>query len=579
MGLFEQLQKTSARLGLTSKAVRALRYVSLLAFLAGIAWLLVLPVEGQFRNTYISENALLPAQAYTHFRESEWNIVRGYREEVRALEGVDEETRTQTLARWFDEIGLQVATQPWDAAFRGETSNGTNLYSILHAPRGGQTEAMVLVAPWTNQDGRFNEGGVALVLALARYFKRWSIWSKNLIFVVPSDSHYALRSWVQAYHTTLEATAGAIEGALVLDYPERSDYVDKVEISYEGLNGQLPNLDLVNSAVRIAEHEHLPVVVQGVHGGYAKYSDRLVTMLRGVLAQLLAGIRPGPGSENFSGWRIDAVTVHAIGTDGPMDITTFGRVAESVFRSINNLLEHFHQSFFFYLLLAPRKFVSIGTYLPAAMLVANSYSVMAIDMFLNTPRPTAHAFSMTVLLPLASNVAVFALCAVLGYVVLAVPDETTANGVMVSALALGLLVPVVARRYIRAVPRWLPFAYAVTMILHGLFLTTTAMLNFSLAMALGVLTLPLAWIRPGMPLRKGLALLVLGCPATGLFTLSALGDVPLPDLVRGLLWAWSGLHVWTWVAVAGFWLPVWSMSVVALTASGPLAVAPDQKNK
>lgn len=86
MGLFEVIQRVAIRLQLASKMVRILPGLSLIAALAGIMLLLVLPMDGQFRNTYISENALLPAQAHTYFRESEWNIVRGYREEVHSLE-------------------------------------------------------------------------------------------------------------------------------------------------------------------------------------------------------------------------------------------------------------------------------------------------------------------------------------------------------------------------------------------------------------------------------------------------------------------------------------------------------------
>jgi glycosylphosphatidylinositol transamidase len=46
------------------------------------------------------------------------------------------------------------------------------------------------------------------------------------------------------------------------------------------------------------------------------------------------------------------------------------RLIESTARSLNNLLEHFHQSFFFYLLPGPRRYVSIGMYYPPLVLVA-----------------------------------------------------------------------------------------------------------------------------------------------------------------------------------------------------------------
>jgi len=50
---------------------------------------------------------------------------------------------------------------------------------------------------------------------------------------------------------------------------------------------------------------------------------------------------------------------------------THCRLIEGVIRSINNLLEKFHQSFFLYLLTSPGKFVSVGIYMiPFTLLVA-----------------------------------------------------------------------------------------------------------------------------------------------------------------------------------------------------------------
>lgn len=43
-----------------------------------------------------------------------------------------------------------------------------------------------------------------------------------------------------------------------------------------------------------------------------------------------------------------------------------GRALEGMFRKLNHLLERLHQSFFFYVLPALSRFVSIGLYMPAA---------------------------------------------------------------------------------------------------------------------------------------------------------------------------------------------------------------------
>ena len=117
------------------------------------------------------------------------------------------------------------------------------------------------------------------------------------------------------------------------------------------------------------------------------YRERLQTMLRGMANQGL-GHATGPHS-CFVPYHVDAITVRASG-QGREDDMALGRVIESLFRSLNNLMEHFHQSFFLYLLLDTKRFVSIGTYLPSAMLVAANFSIMAIALWVVSGRPPKH---------------------------------------------------------------------------------------------------------------------------------------------------------------------------------------------
>jgi glycosylphosphatidylinositol transamidase len=76
------------------------------------------------------------------------------------------------LEEFFKASGLKIARQKYEYKSAGETYGGENIYAILHAPRGDATEAIVLVGAWRNMDGEINRSGVALVLTLARYFKR-----------------------------------------------------------------------------------------------------------------------------------------------------------------------------------------------------------------------------------------------------------------------------------------------------------------------------------------------------------------------------------------------------------------------
>lgn len=185
--------------------------------------------------------------------------------------------------------------------------------------------------------------------------------------------------------------SGALQGAIAIDYALDHRF-DGVHIIYDGTNGQLPNLDLINSIVNIAGGQMgMQTAIQGMQQHDDSYRDRLKTMLRGMLKQGL-GICAGPHS-SFIPYHVDAVTVQPYG-EGWHDEMAMGRVVEGTFRSLNNLLEHLHQSFFFYLLMQRDRFVSIGTYLPSAMLLAANFTIMAIFLWVKSGQPAAQVQHM-----------------------------------------------------------------------------------------------------------------------------------------------------------------------------------------
>lgn len=368
-------------------------YISALCVFIGVVWLFLLPLNEYSRYTYISENALLPGQVHTYFGGSEQHVFNAYKSEVQELAGRSQEDITIKLGEIFKSAGLRAATQKYEYRAAGKSYKGENVYAILNAPRGDATEAIVLVAAWTNMDGELNQSGVALVLTLARYFTRWSLWSKDIIILITSDSRAGPQAWVDAYHiedsgllvAPLPIKSGALQGVVVVDNALDHRF-DSLHIVYDGINGQLPNLDLFNTAVSIASGQMgIGTRLQRMWKHSDSYVERLQTVLRGMVSQGL-GHSSGPHS-SFIPYHVDAITLQAIG-DGPQDEMAMGRVVESVFRSLNNLLEHFHQSFFFYLLMQVDRFVSIGTYLPSAMLVAANFSIMAIALWVRSGRPS-----------------------------------------------------------------------------------------------------------------------------------------------------------------------------------------------
>lgn len=183
------------------------------------------------------------------------------------------------------------------------------------------------------------------------------------------------------YVAALPLKSGALQGALALDYAVDHRF-DGLHIIYDGTNGQLPNLDLINSLVNIAGGQMgVHTSIQGMEIHSNNYQDRLHTILRGMMRQSL-GLATGPHS-SFIPYHVDAITLQPYG-EGWHDEMALGRIIEGTFRSLNNLLEHLHQSFFFYLLMHRDHFVSIGTYLPSAMLLAANFSIMAIFLWVKS---------------------------------------------------------------------------------------------------------------------------------------------------------------------------------------------------
>lgn len=220
----------------------------------------------------------------------------------------------------------------------------------------------------------------------------WSLWSKDIIFVFPPDSYMGTQAWVDAYHDShdpsrispLPIKSGALQGAIAVDYVQEHRF-KSVHIVYDGINGQLPNLDLINSIVHIAGGQMgFGASLQGTWRISDKYADRLRTMLRGMLTQ---GVGHATGAHSsFIPYHVDAVTLQPYG-QGWQDEMALGRLIEGSFRSLNNLLEHLHQSFFFYLLMGKDRFVSIGTYLPSAMLLAANFTIMAVYLWVSSGQP------------------------------------------------------------------------------------------------------------------------------------------------------------------------------------------------
>ncbi|KAH8653322.1 Gaa1-like protein [Xylariales sp. PMI_506] len=589
-------------------------YLSLLLIVVGVAWLFMLPLNGYSRRTYISENALLPGQVHTYFGGSDQNVFRAYKHEINALEHKSNIEINDKLEDIFKGIGLKVGRQNYTYHASGNTYAGENVYAILQAPRGDATEAIVLVAAWKNVKDEFNRNGLPLALSLTRYFKRWSLWSKDIILVVPPESHAGMQAWVDAYHdahdpskvASLPIKSGALQGAIAIDYAQDGRY-EGVHIVYDGVNGQLPNLDLINSVVNICSGQMgLSSTIQEMWTHADNYNDRLKTMLRGMVKQGL-GHAVGPHS-SFIPYHVDAITVQPIGA-GWHDEMSLGRLIEGTFRSLNNLLEHLHQSFFFYLLMHKERFVSIGTYLPSAMLIAANFTIMAINLWvksgyrdnevisidkksINQPvttstttleneQPELHSGTAErhLFLPLG----LVAACHFLGLIPLFVFNHAPASLLVPSFVIFAILSAVIPQglSYILSTAyhptiQQYQLISSFSLLLLGMFLSSLATLNFSLAFLVGLLAAPLSFVRPLPSARPALLAqvcwlgLVLLSPATVVFAAALAGGVSLHTVLGQAAFGWGVWGMYTPLVVWCVWWPAWLVgSTVVLGRPGP----------
>lgn len=617
--------------------VRLPPYISFLCIIVGVIWLLLLPLDEYSRQTYISENALLPGQVHTYFAGSEQNIFRGYKKELEGLLADGDKKGTgrsgefspaisEKLQSIFRASGLKVATQNYEYNAAGIVHKGQNVYAIIHAPRGDATEAIVLVAAWTTVNGELNLNGVALALTLARYFKRWSLWSKDIIFLIPPDSKSGTQAWIDAYHDMhppsvqpLPSKSGALQGALAIEYPFEHPF-ESLHIVYDGVNGQLPNLDLFNTAVSIAGGQMgIGANLQEMWNHDDSYKMRLQTILRGMVKQGL-GYATGVHS-SFMPYHIDAITLQTRG-HGWQDEMALGRTVESLCRSLNNLLEHLHQSFFFYLLMQANRFVSIGTYLPSAMLIAGNFTVMAIALWMRSGyQKTIDASSNAsaqgdekrsiegsgsqeksgpagepskeeteengimerqLALPLTLVIGLHFLGLIPLYIFNNLPHQYFTSAIHIFAVINALLPFALAALLKRGpVPAPTPQQYLLiksfSLLLLGLFLSALATLNFSLSFMVGLLCAPLSFIGQ-LPscLRTGakkFAAIALGLiltrlsPPEVLMAVCWYAGVPVSTVLTQAAFGWTVWGMWTQVVVWCVWWPAWLSGNLLLASS------------
>uniref|UniRef100_A0A8C6PX22 GPI-anchor transamidase component GPAA1 n=1 Tax=Nothobranchius furzeri TaxID=105023 RepID=A0A8C6PX22_NOTFU len=456
------------------------------------------------------------------------------------------------LVKTMQARGLEVFTQRFSRTLPFPDENneryiveGTNVYGILRAPRAPRTEALVLSAPCSPGDD--NNQAVGLLLGLAHYFRNQVFWAKDIIFLVNEHDLIGMQAWLEGYHHTnttgmdwspLQGRGGSIQAALSLELS--SDVVTSLDIVLEGLNGQLPNLDLANLFYAFCQKIGVLCTIQGRiqrndWDSVSGYSHAVQTMMLMVMKQ--ASGRSWGDHGLFLRYHIEAATIKGINSfrQYKTDATTVGRLLEGMYRKLNNLLERLHQSYFFYLMPSLSHFVSIGYYMPAFGLLAVILLLRALDLWVQLATPPSRNEDgvadieqsstgvLSVLTPLVishlTGAALYMLPVRFQEMAVEHFQVSETEAVVLTAIAVytgGLALPHNTHRLIsgEGTEQGWRVLKLVAVLYLAVLLGCTALINFSLGFILALTLVPVAsFVTPHVPKLLSAVVLVILSPA------------------------------------------------------------------
>ncbi|CAK9812158.1 Glycosylphosphatidylinositol anchor attachment 1 protein [Anthophora plagiata] len=378
-------------------------------YVSGIVWILLLALPVFNDNTYFSENALLPGLV-TKESNLEQIAKQYYVHLLYEMKLHPSNMPDAWLIATLNQLHLDVFTHNFTLIypFQEQKFTGQNIYGIIRAPRAASTEAIVISVPFRPVNSIYLDTApsVALLLAFAKFCRRQKYWAKDIIFLITEHEQLGIQAWLDAYHGVTSGTegvllsgdlsgrAGSIQTAINLEL--HSMKVSSIDIKVEGLNGRLPNLDLFNLAQNMIAKEGIRQSFQRRFD--VKYKNKFknwwyhFNTLLMMIATQATGIPTG-NHGLFHRFGIEAITLEGFekarqqSSDG--NIYQVGRIVESIVRSLNNLLERFHQSFFFYLLPSTDTYISIGLYIRSLVLIIAAIFVKAFSMWQRLQGSTA----------------------------------------------------------------------------------------------------------------------------------------------------------------------------------------------
>ncbi|CAD6209732.1 GSCOCG00010820001-RA-CDS [Cotesia congregata] len=378
------------------------KLICFLMYIAGVTWISVLALPVFNDNTYFSENALLPGLV-TKQSNLDASAKQFHQELLHEMKRYPDGMPYSWILAKMNQLHLDVYTHNFtlNYPFKKQQFLGQNVYGIVRAPKAASTEAIIVSVPYRPISSAHltTAPSIALLLAFAKFCRKQKYWAKDIVFLVTEHEQLGMQAWLDAYHGVvsgqedvlipgdLSGRAGSIQAAINLElHAMKISYID---VKVEGLNGQLPNLDLFNLAQNMIKKEEIRRSFQQKFDIYHRDKFKRWWYYFNTLSSMILTQATGVPTGNhglFHRYGIEAITLegfertHERGNEA--NFNQLGRVVESIIRSLNNLLERFHQSFFFYLLPSTDRYISIGLYMPSLVLIVGSLFIKAFSMWL-----------------------------------------------------------------------------------------------------------------------------------------------------------------------------------------------------
>jgi len=414
----ERLQtRFSAHIG---KRVRLYTFIT---FLAALVYVFLYPASFISRKTYYSENALLVGSAHSNFQYAHAK----YAIQISKLFCEAHDNSREFLKRTLHSLGFEVTKQ--QPHNNNNNNYNNNVYAIFRAPKGSGKESIALSSPLFVGKSCDNLG---LVVSLLRMLSQAKWLHHDLVFIghyynatnastAGTGPSYLSSLFKNLYNSNDTNTssgddmtdsdmlvvnnAGVIREAIHVDFATFAvpSHTLQLAIQCEGINGEQPNLDLVNVITGYAKGVGVQQVsttgkvltFDGAEADvdpiytYLTSRDRFYAPLSPTHRQWLAQyLNLWRGLWNLvKSWstglhgQFRAKSAHSVtlGNTAKQEayastnylnnfgdqllenrernMLLVGQVVESTVRSMNSLIEKLHQSFFMYFMMSEEKFV------------------------------------------------------------------------------------------------------------------------------------------------------------------------------------------------------------------------------